>query len=352
MTASAFLKDPALAQEQDLAYEIDFLPVGDGEDSGDAIAMRFIRPDTGEWAHVIIDAGYEDDGEGLVQHVKQHYETSVIDLAILTHPDGDHIGGMGKVLQGLTVRELWLHNIGAHGGSSLPAAAAVKDLIYRAHREGTKVYEVWAGTQMFGGALTILGPDREYYDALVREQVEGPGKSVTFGKALREAAAGLFERITHTLGMDEAPFMEKDVTPRNNSSMITLLSLGEKRMLFTGDAGVPALERAWDKAEDMDVAASPTLVQIPHHGSRRNGSSAWLDRLLGPAGQVVNGTAIVSAVAKSDKHPSGKIVNAHARRGCSVLATAGNSVCHCNGTPTRLGWGPATPLPPMVEEDD
>ena len=26
--------------------EIDFLPVGDGEDSGDAIAMRFTRPET------------------------------------------------------------------------------------------------------------------------------------------------------------------------------------------------------------------------------------------------------------------------------------------------------------------
>src|SRR3954447_3298754 len=110
MAASASLTHPALGQEQDLAYEIDFLPVGDGENSGDAIAVRFIRPDTGEWAHVIIDAGYEDDGEALVRHVKELYGTSVIDLAILTHPDGDHIGGMGKVLQGLTVRELWLHD--------------------------------------------------------------------------------------------------------------------------------------------------------------------------------------------------------------------------------------------------
>ena len=56
--------------------EIDFLPVGDGEDSGDAIAMRFTRPDTGGIAHVIVDAGFQDDGEALVEHVKNYYGTS------------------------------------------------------------------------------------------------------------------------------------------------------------------------------------------------------------------------------------------------------------------------------------
>jgi beta-lactamase superfamily II metal-dependent hydrolase len=349
MTTSALMNPAQTAQAT--AYEIDFLPVGDGKDSGDAIAMRFIRPDTGGWAVVIIDAGFENDGEALVAHVKQYYGTSVVDLAILTHPDGDHIGGMGKVLRGLTVKKLWLHDIGSRGGRSLPAAKAVRDLITRAESEGTKVFEAWAGAQAFGGALTVLGPDRGYYEQLVNEQVEGPGKAAIVGKALREAAAGLFDRIADGLHL-EVPFVEKDVSPRNNSSMITLLNLDGNQLLFTGDAGVPALNRAWDKAEALGLAAPPSFVQIPHHGSRRNGSSAWLDRLLGPTGQVAVRTAFVSVVAESDKHPSGKIVNAHARRGCRVVATAGSTKYHFHGMSMRSGWSPAEPLPPMVEEDD
>src|SRR5207244_1782037 len=112
-----------------------------GEDSGDAIALRFTHPIRGEWVHVIVDAGFDDDGAALVNHVQQYYDTSHIDLAILTHPDGDHIGGMGRVIRGLDVERLWLHDIGSHGGSSLPAATAVRDLIRVAQNQGTTVEE-------------------------------------------------------------------------------------------------------------------------------------------------------------------------------------------------------------------
>lgn len=332
-------------------FEIDFLPVGDGKDSGDAIAMRFTQPDTGAWVHVIVDAGFQGDGDDLVKHVKAYYETDVIDLAILTHPDGDHIGGMGQVVRGLRVKQLWLHDLGARGGSSLPAADAVNDLVSVANARGTAVYEAWAGAQDFGGALTVLGPDQTYYQQMVDEQVEERGAVATAAKALAEAARGLFDRIATGLGI-EVPFAEKDVSPRNNTSMITFLSVDGQRFLLTGDAGVPALERAWDVAETLGLAGAPDFVQIPHHGSRRNASSAWLDRLLGSTGQSEFRTAFVSVVPDSDKHPSGKVINAYKRRGCTVVATAGGAICHRNGTPARVGWGPVTPLGPMIEEED
>jgi beta-lactamase superfamily II metal-dependent hydrolase len=148
------------------------------------------------------------------------------------------------------------------------------------------------------------------------------------------------------------PLLEKEASPRNNSSMITLLRVDGQQMLFTADAGVPALERAWDKAEEMGIAGAPTFSQIPHHGSRRNVSSAWLDRLLGPTGQSECRTAFISVVADSDKHPSGRVVNAYKRRGCWVSATAGNAICFNSGGMSRPGWGPITPLGPMIEEDD
>jgi beta-lactamase superfamily II metal-dependent hydrolase len=308
-------------------YEIDFLPVGEGKDSGDAIAIRFTHPDDGHWIHVIVDAGFQDDGDALVRHVKEHYGTDQIDLAILTHPDGDHIGGLGEVVRGLEVGKLWLHDIGAHGGSALPAASAVKDLIQVAQGQGTVVQEAWAGTSDFGGALTILGPDKTYYDELVQEQLgEAEEGRAAVGKALVEAARGLWDRVVDALGV-EIPFEKKEVTPRNNSSMITLLKLDGRTLLLTADAGVPALERAWDAAEAQSLASTPEFVQIPHHGSRRNASSAWLDRLLGSNGQSGNsGTAFVSVVPDSEKHPSGRVINAYMRRGCTVVATPGGSI--------------------------
>lgn len=75
-------------------FEVDFLPVGDGSRSGDAIAMRFTRPDTGSLAHVIIDGGYEDDGDALVEHFTNVYGVKYVDLVVLTHPDADHRGGI------------------------------------------------------------------------------------------------------------------------------------------------------------------------------------------------------------------------------------------------------------------
>ncbi len=332
-------------------HEVDFLPVGDGERSGDAIAMRFTRPDTGETAVVVIDAGFKDDGEDLVTHIETYYGTSVVDLAILTHPDGDHIGGMGEVIRGLNVKKLWLHDIGSHGGAALPAADAVSDLINVARENGTEVFEAWAGATAFGGAITVLGPDKEYYETLVGDQLTEGASATSVGKKLLEAAAGLVDRLATSLGV-EVPFEAKEVNARNNSSAITLLAVDRQRLLFTGDAGVPALERAWDVAEARELAGPLDFVQVPHHGSRRNASSAWLDRLLGSTGQETNKVAFVSAVANSDKHPSGRVVNAYIRRGCEVIVTAGSAKCHRHLTPARWGWSQAVPVGPMVEEDD
>lgn len=332
-------------------YEIDFLPVGDGENSGDAIALRFTDPTDNSTVVCVIDAGFKDDGDVLVHHVLRHYGTDVVDLAILTHPDGDHIGGMGQLLRGLRVQSLWLHDLAAHGGGDLAAAKAVNEVKALAGAEGTAVFEAFAGAQAFGGALTVLGPASDYYDTLVDEQLEREGMALSVAKTLREAGQGILDRAAAHLG-GEIPFDDKEVTPRNNSSMITSLLVGDQHLLFTGDAGAPALERAWEFAGALGRDHIPRLVQIPHHGSRRNASSAWLDRLLGRPGQSEQRTAYVSVSEGSPKHPSGRVVNAYMRRGCRVYATAGTSKLHHSADAPDRRWGPATPLPAQVEEPD
>jgi beta-lactamase superfamily II metal-dependent hydrolase len=332
--------------------EIDFLAVGESGNSGDAIAVRTSNPETGYTAILVIDAGFKGDGSKLAEHIRLYYETDVVDLAILTHPDGDHIGGMGEVLRELNVQRLWLHDIGAHGGASLPAAAAVRELIKLAGEQDTLVEEAWTGASALGGAVQILGPTKAYYEQLVREQLGEDGSAIAKGAGrLIEAARGVFERLGDSLGI-ETPFDPKPVTPRNNSSLITALIDGTTVNLFTGDAGVPALEAAMDQAEATGITFPPGFVQIPHHGSRRNASSDALDRLLGPTGQATGSrTAFVSAARESEKHPSGKVVNAYSRRGCDVVVTAGRTICHGSWV-NRSGWTPVPPLPPMDESEE
>lgn len=334
--------------------EMDWLAVGDGEKSGDAIAARFTRADTGALAHIVVDAGFKDDGKDVVAVFDRYYGTRTVDLAILTHPDGDHIGGMGDVVRELDVAVLCIHRLGARGGSSLPAAKAVHELITLAESRGTRVVEPFAGDHAFGGALTFVGPDERYYAEMVAEQVAAEGLVAKARGALLEAKRSLSDRFAMFMP-GEIPFDEGEGTgPRNNTSVITLLEVGSDRMLLTGDAGVPALERALNWMETNGRNGLPLdFVQVPHHGSRRNASSALLDRLLGPIGQVHSGEAIVSVVPDAPKHPSGRVINAYARRGFPVTATAGRHICHFgDGGPGRPGWGPVDPLGPMDEGDD
>jgi beta-lactamase superfamily II metal-dependent hydrolase len=183
--------------------------------------------------------------------------------------------------------------------------------------------------------------------------VEGVSLTEAARKAPLAAGRSIWDRVGAALG-EETPFPEKEVTPRNNSSLITLLHLDGNRLLLTDDAGVPALSRALDFAERHGLDGDLDFLQVPHHGARRNASSAFLDRLVGPAGQAEGArTAFVSvSPGCAHEHPSGRVINAYQRRSCRVIATAGESKCSISGVPLRAGSVAATPLGPMVEEPE
>jgi hypothetical protein len=335
-------------------YEIDFLPVGDGERSGDAIAMRFTRPDNGQLAVVTVDAGFEKTGIALADFVNARYGTSTVDLAILTHPDGDHIGGMGQLLQRCVVKQLWLHDLGGRGGANLDAAKAVDSLIARADAENTSVYDVFTGAT-FAGALTVLGPDQDYYAGLVADQVaeEASASVKKAGWALHAASRRLGNRLLQSLPFmpPEIPFDDKGGTsPRNNTSMITLWDFDGTRALLCGDAGVQALERAWNWLEQSGLDTSPPeFVQVAHHGSRHNSSSRWLDRLL----TAESGTAYVSVSASNPDHPSARVLNAYARRGYAWQQTAGQAIWkHSSDAPDRADYFPLESKGPLDESGE
>lgn len=105
-----------LRNKNNMAYEIDYLPVGSGEKSGDAIAMRFgnLAGPRDQQTVVVIDGGFKESGQELVNHIKNCYGTDYIDLAICTHPDADHASGLLVVLEQLVVKDLLMHRPWEH----------------------------------------------------------------------------------------------------------------------------------------------------------------------------------------------------------------------------------------------
>lgn len=180
--------------------------------------------------------------------------------------------------------ELLLHLPANHGYAQNVWGDAVPELRSLTRRYGVPITEPFAGLQRFDGALTILGPTQNYYRELLAQYVEEvrAGKSVaaSLGVALEQLA----KRALATLPFVETLGEDGVTSPCNNSSVITYWRMDGKRLLLTGDAGIPALRHATDLPMSAGHGAATPLdfVQAPHHGSRRNLAPSLLDDLLGP----------------------------------------------------------------------
>lgn len=368
-----------------MGYEVDFLPVGDGEKSGDAICVRFGNLLTGDRSQqfvMVIDGGTGEVGEKVVEHVKQVYGTDLVDLVVSTHPDNDHVAGLRTVVEKLSVRRLWMHRPWLRAGelkplferASLRSTSGLKQAIREAlstatelealaDARGVPIDEPFSDVELpFADiGIRVLGPTQGYYAQLLPQFRETPAPAGGLASAraiilesMRRGAAVL-AKVAEAWDIETLADPPEDATSaENNSSVVLTILTDGRRLLFTGDAGVPALMQATEMAERSGISLpSCNFVQVPHHGSRRNVGPTLLDRMLGPKGQVQCRMAFVSCAPKSDKHPSARVTNAFQRRGAKgcVTATKGNKVCIGFDAPDR-GWGPATPVPFYTEVEE
>ena len=351
-----------------MGHEIDFLPVGEGERSGDAIALRFGDLSNGNQKVVVIDGGFKQTGEDLVNHIRKFYGTSVVDLAISTHPDADHCGGLQVVLERLTVRELWLHRPWQHTNDIARmfhdgriTDNSIRDALRRsldnareleriADQKDVLIREPFMGIHDQTGSICVVGPTKDFYEQLLPEFRGTPEPASSTGLvgriaiSLREAV----HRVPETFHI-ETLTDEGETSAENNSSAIVLFVADDEYHLFTGDAGTPALAAACDVLRSVGVTASDlSFVQVPHHGSRHNVGPTVLDELLGP--KVATDEKLKSAFASvskegEPKHPAKQVTNAFRRRGAYVYQTNGKGVCHHRNAPERPGWSSAEPIP-------
>jgi len=329
--------------------EVEFIPIGEEVNTGDAILCHFTEPVTGTDRIVLIDGGFVDTSAAIENHVREFYRRSDIDLVVCTHPDDDHINGLSGVIESMTVHNLLIHRPSDYGFNSDDVKSQkINDLIALAEQHGTHVItDAFAGQVYFNDALMIAGPTRDFYLEQLRAQtgIGAVSRSLSnlLGSAVRTVAAALKPR-----GDDPGEGTLTDgggTTPRNNSSIILDMQVDGHRILLTGDAGVPALNAA-DDVLDLAGRATryPDFFDVPHHGSRHNLDTATTDRLLGPVGGAQSGTAFVSVGKKADDFPRPEVANALKRRGYSVSPTRGQVIRWHRGGTARPTWISLVPL--------
>jgi len=227
-----------------------------------------------------------------------------------------------------------------------------------ARSRGIPILEPFTGLADESDSVVVVGPTPYFYESLLPDFrcTPAPKALRTFEELVRnitEAVAGFIEEHWHVETLTDSG----ETTAENNSSAILLLSVDGDKILLTADAGMPALTQAVDLLDRINFdKSSLVLVQVPHHGSRRNVGPTLLNRLLGPrlTQDMHLRYAIASvAVDGAPKHPSKKVTNAFRRRGAPVSVTAGNTLCKSKNAPQRQGWGSVEALPfyYQVEED-
>lgn len=350
-------------------FEIDFLPVGTSK-SGDAITIRYEV--NGVRRIHVVDGGYQETGDSVVAHINKYYDSpNFIDHVVVTHPDGDHAGGLRTVLESFDVGILWMNRpwLYAHelidrfsrfsSAENLirrlkevyPSIAALEEI---AIDRGIEVREVFQATEI--GEFSVLSPSRAlYHDLIVQSERTPDGVK---DESVTTEASGIFEAALKK-ALDfikvlwgEERFSDKETSSENEMSVVQFAQICSKKILLTGDAGRTALATAADFAPSVGlVLPGIDRMQIPHHGSRRNVSSEILDRWLGerlptkPTEGDETFTAIVSAAKDDEDHPRNAVLRGFIHRGASVKKTKGQTLQTGHNAPDREGWSAAPSMP-------
>ena len=99
-------------------YEIDMLNVK----AADAFLIHFFNDENNYEYVVLIDGGNYDDGKTIAEFIRNNYSQHYIDLAICTHCDKDHYGGLIYLLEqqrddgddNLDIQEIWVDDPANH----------------------------------------------------------------------------------------------------------------------------------------------------------------------------------------------------------------------------------------------
>ncbi len=231
-----------------------FLDVGQGD-------AAVLRTPHNRW--VVIDAGprtpESDAGRRVVVPFLRRQGARRVAVAVATHGDADHLGGMPAVVEAFDP-ELVLEP-----GEPLGRPLYL-EFLARVEESGARWHPARAGDriELDGVALEVLSPDS----------------------------------LWMTLPLDV-----------NEHGVVLRVSYGAVRLLFQADAGLPVEARLAGRVGPVE------LLKVGHHGSRSATSDAWLDELA-PHEAVIS-------VGRHNRygHPTPEVLARLAAHGVAVLRT-------------------------------
>jgi competence protein ComEC len=224
---------------------------------------------------VLIDGGatYErfDMGRGVVAPYLWNIGIRTIDHVVATHNQLDHVGGLVYVLRHFKVKHFWGTGDKREEPfyQRLQQALELQGLTEHVAREEQDVMTLG------DCRLQILNP-----------QAVSESRDVPSGRRIEG----------HAL---------------NNRSIVTQLTCGKHKMLFTADVEQEALSRMSrnDRSEQVN------LVKVPHHGAGSSLQREWLER--------VNPRNAVISVGRYNSygHPAQNVLEAYVNRGTAIYRT-------------------------------
>ncbi len=257
---------PVLTQEKNL--KIIFLDVG----QGDAILIK-----TPEKKNILIDGGPDKSIIYKLDQQLPFYERK-IDCMILTHPDPDHLNGLVEVLKRYQVEQVFYNGVDDMDSTYLEFLKEIEE-------KKIKKEIVWLGKfiELDGLKLEILFP---------------------------------FENLSGQSFKND-----------NEASMVFKLTLGQVKILLTGDA-TKKVEEQLIKS-NLDLKAD--LLKVAHHGARDATSLEFLEN-------VKPTYAVISVGKNRFGHPSLRVLRNLEKIKTQILRTdkLGDIIFETDGKELKL----------------
>ena len=223
--------------------KVTFLDVG----HGDSVFVEF--PLGG---NMLIDGGNggdRDSGRNVVLPFLRNKGISVIDAAVMTHPDLDHVGGLISVIKGIRVRQVFENGTRAGSGAYLDFTnAALKNKVRR----------------------RILKRG---------DSIEG------------------FKNISLACLNPPAEWLDDPAVSENDKSLALRIKYGQTAVLLCGDIG----ERPISEILSLAPVIKADILMLPHHGQELNPEREALVDTVKPACAIISQGGTLSEMARSGK---------------------------------------------------
>ena len=255
--------------ERGRLLEVVTLDVG----QGDAAVVRF--PDN---RTLLIDGGVRrtyydantqervdyDVGKRIIEPYLDYHGIRKLDAVVLTHPDLDHGGGLGYILEHFEVSRLL-------GISDMPLDSQIHQRL-RAVAEARSIPYAFP----YAGEIALT-----------------PTATLN---------------LLHPIDAASTNLLDAD---KNDDSLVIKLSYGEVDVLFTGDIGENAEARLIGSGQDLRAE----ILKVPHHGSRTSSSPRFLD--------AVQPRCAIFSLGQGNRYqvPHAEVIARYQARGCKLWRT-------------------------------